>query len=131
MRSVQTEQIIFRAASATGTGTPQMVEDYQHLLLTLSSANSANFTIQIQGSQADTCPTFSSSASVTNPWSYVQVKNYNDNSTVNGNVGIVYAGTDAVGMYEVNTNGLRWICATITVYSAGNITLNLKTYSNE
>lgn len=131
MRVYSGEQYIFNAANATSTGTSYFVPDMQHLLLTLASASSANFTVKFQGSQSDTCPDFSSARSVTNRWEYINVKDYQNNATIDGDTGVAFAGTDDVRMFEYNTNGLKWVCATITARSAGTVTLLLQTYSNQ
>ena len=53
-------------------------------MLTLSTASSANFTIKFQGSMSDTAPTFSAAQSNTNRWDYIQVKDYQNNSSIDG-----------------------------------------------
>lgn len=102
-----------------------------HAMLTLSSANSANFTIKFQGSCSPTAPDFSAAASETNRRTYIQVRNMITNTAIDGATGVAYAGTDAVNLYQANVNGLTYICATITAYSAGNISLRLMGFSNE
>ena len=42
------EVLIFDAKATTGTGNAYPTPDYQHIMLTLSSASSANFTIKFQ-----------------------------------------------------------------------------------
>lgn len=99
-------------------------------MLTLSSASSANFTIKFQGSFAETAPNFAAAQSNTNRWDYIQVKDYQNNASIDGDTGVTFSGTDDVRMFEFNTNGLRWICATITARSAGAISLRLMAFSN-
>lgn len=124
------EVLIFDAAAVTSTGKAYPIQDYMHIMLTLSSASSANFTIKFQGSFAETKPDFSSAQSNTNRWDYVQVRDAQNNAAIDGDTGIAFAGTDDVRMFEVNTNGLRWICATITARSAGTVSLRLMAFSN-
>ena len=131
MRQYSGEQYIFNGAVAASTGQSYFVADMKHILLTLASASSANFTIKFQGSQSDTAPDFSSARSVTNRWEYINFRDYQDNSSIAGDTGVTFAGTDDVRMFEINTNGLKWVCATITARSAGAITLLLQTYSNQ
>lgn len=131
MRTYTQEQIIFSAANATATGTAYKVTDFQHAMLALSSASSANFTIKFQGSFSDTVPDFSAARSATNRWDYIQVKDYQNNAAIDGDTGVAFAGTDDVRMFEFNTNGLKWVCATITARSAGTVTLHLSGFSNE
>lgn len=131
MRTYTQEQLIFNAANSATTGTAYKVTDFQHIMLALSSASSANFTIKFQGSFSDTCPDFSAARSANNRWDYIQVKDYQNNSAIDGDTGVSFAGTDDVRMLEFNTNGLKWVCATITARSAGTVTLHLSGFSNE
>src|SRR3990172_690856 len=101
MRDYQQELTIFTAKGATGTGLIYNVEDFQHVLLTLSSASSANFTIKFQASNSDTAPNFVAAQSVTNRWDYIQVKDLQSGSAINGDTGVAFAGTDDVRLFEV------------------------------
>ena len=131
MRHAKDEILIFTAKAATGTGLAMLVSDFQHIMLTLSSASSANFTIKFQGSQSETVPDFSAAQSNTNRWDYIQVKDLQNAAAIDGDTGVAFAGTDDVRMFEMNTNGLNWACATITAYAAGAVSLRLKSMSNE
>lgn len=131
MRQYAGEQFIFNLKDATGTGTPYSVPDFMHLLLTLSSTNSANFTIKFQGSYADAAPDFSAAHSDTNRWDYVQVRDMQNNAAIDGDTGVAFAGTDDVRQFEFNLNGLKWVCATITALSAGKVSARLQAFSNE
>jgi hypothetical protein len=130
MRDFQEELVIFTAKGATGTGLAHKVEDFQHVLLTLSSASNANFTIKFQASNSDSCPDFSAAQSVANRWDYIQVKDLQSGSAIAGDTGVAFAGTDDVRLFEVNSSGQTWICATITARSAGTVTLTAKPFSN-
>lgn len=130
MRQFTQEQTIFSAKTSTGTGKSILVDDFQHILLTLSSASSANFTIKFQGSNSDTAPDFSSAQSVTNRWDYIQVKDLQSGSAIGGDTGVAFAGTDDVRLFEVNNSGQKWICATKTASSAGAVTLTAKPFNN-
>lgn len=131
MRTYAGEMIIFSAKAATGTGTPYSMPDFQHIMLALSSQSSANFTIKFQGSFSDVCPAFGSAQSATNRWDYIQVKDYQNNAAIDGDTGVAFAGTDDVRLFEFNTNGLKWICATVTARSAGSVNLHLQAFSNQ
>lgn len=131
MRDFTQEQIIFTAKGATGTGLALLVDDFQHVLLTLSSASSANFTIKFQASNSDTCPAFGSAQSVTNRWDYIQVKDLQSGTAIGGDTGVAFAGTDDVRLFEVNSSGQKWICATITARAAGTVTLTAKAFNNK
>lgn len=118
------------AAAATGTGLAMDVAAFRHLMLEINTANSANFTLKVQGSLATTKPDFTASSTPTNPWTYLQVIDLADQSTVNGATGISSAGTDISRQVEVNVNGQRWLNVIVTAYSAGNITVLGMTFND-
>lgn len=129
MRFVSPEFILLNAKAATGIDKAMLVRDFQHILLTLSSQDSANFTVKFQGSQSETMPDFAAAQSATNEWDYIQVKDYQDNASIAGDTGVAFAGTDDVRMFEANTNGLNWICARVTARSAGSVNVKGRGYS--
>ena len=121
---------IFNAATAASTGLEQLVEDYRHLILALHTADSANFTIKIQGSISQDKPDFSAAQTPANSWDYIEIKDLEDGTAIDGDTGVAAAGTDDHRLFEVNSNGLRWLSATITARSAGAITLQLKPFKS-
>lgn len=131
MRNYLPQVVLFNAKAATGTSIAYPVSDWQHIMLTLSSQSSANFTIKFQGSFSDTVPDFSAAQSATNRWDYIQVKDYQNNSAIDGDTGVAFAGTDDVRQFEVNANGIKWIAATVTARSAGSVNLHLIGFNNE
>ena len=122
------EAKILDAKAATGIGTPQQIQDFRHLVLALHTSGSANFTVKIQGSISEDMPDFSAAQSVSNQWDYVQIKDLQNGSSIGGDTGVAAAGTDDHRLFEVNTNGLRWLCAEITAYAAGEVTLYVKPF---
>ena len=121
---------ILNAAAAASTGSTISVADYRNVNLQIGAATSANLTVKIQGSFSDTAPTFSSAASVTNHWDYIGVYDINTGSFIAGDTGFVVAGTNDFVNYKVNTDGLKWLCATVTARSAGSVTVKADLYDN-
>ena len=106
----------------TVNGKQILVKGLQHVELGAYTSNSFSATVQVQISdQSDVV--FTSAASATNRWSYVQIKDLITNTAIDGGTGITSSGTDLTKTYEVNTNGQYWISAQFTAYSAGNINL--------
>lgn len=130
MRRFSNQFNVLTAKATTGTGVAFACADWEHVVITLSSQSSANFTVKFQGSQSDTCPDFSAAQSATNEWDYIQVKDYQNNSAIDGDTGVAFAGTDDVRQFEFNTNGLRWVTATVTARSAGSVNVKFRGYSN-
>ena len=128
-RIITPEFMIFTAKGATGTGTTFACADFQHIGLCLSSSGSAAFTVKIQVSNSDTAPDFSAAASNTNRWSYAQVKNLDTNAATDGSTGIAFT-NDGVVNYELNLNGAKNICATITAYTQGAVSLRATGFTN-
>lgn len=131
VRTYGGEQKILSAKATTGVGTAYFVPDFMNLMLTLSSQSNANFTIKFQGSMSDAQPNFASAKSATNRWDYINVRDYQNNTGIDGDTGVAFAGTDDVRIFEANVNGLKWICAEITAISAGSVNLDLQMFSNQ
>lgn len=117
----------------TGTGTHTYtlqgkkinVRDFSHIVVTFNTANSANMTIKFQGSnQSDV--NFSTAASATNRWDYVEIIDLQSGSAIDGDTGVALSGSDDNRIFEVNVNGLEWITVNLTAYSAGNLAVNAK-----
>ncbi len=119
MRSVTRLGKILNAAAANGAGNAILVESFRIIILSLDTAASANMVIHIQGSIQETQPTWGSSQSATNQWDYVQIKDLEDGSAIDGDTGITFAGSDDHRQFEVNVNGLRWLNAIISSYTIG------------
>lgn len=130
MSRAQQSKLIFDAATAASTGNIMNVEDYKILVVSLNTANNANFTIKFQGSILDDVPDFSAAQSVANPWDYIEVLDLEDGTAIDGDVGIAAAGVDDHRLFQVNVDGLKWFNATITAYSAGAITVRAKPFLN-
>jgi hypothetical protein len=123
MRSFQDAYKMLNAAAETKTGLAMEVADFRDFILAITTTGNAQFTMKIQGSIQKSRPDFSSAASPTNQWSYLQAIDLADQSVANGATGIAATGTDLNKQVEVNINGQRWICVTITAYTAGAITV--------
>lgn len=128
--NTQEEIAIFSNQATTATGIAPLVENFRHVQMTLSSASSANFTIKFQISNSVVAPDFSAARTTTNRWEYVSVKDLQSSTGIDGDTGVAFAGTDDVRMFEINTNGQRWVCATITAIAAGTVSLHMKPFSN-
>src|SRR5690242_14710952 len=126
MRTFSDSFRLLAAKAATGVDKFFMCSDYRHVILQFATASSADMTVKIQISDADTAPDFSAAASQTNPWIYADVVDLATNSVIAGATGLVWAGSDAVRIVEVNTNGIKWVSVVVTAYAAGNINADAK-----
>jgi len=122
------EHTFLSAKATTGAGTALDVSNYRHIVLAVATAGNANLTAKVQGSVSKDEPTWGSAQSVTNHWDYIQIKDLEDASALDGDVGIALTGSDDVRLFEVNVNGLRWVNLVVTAHSAGSITVKGTTF---
>jgi len=122
---------ILNNVGSVSTGETMNVEDFNHLILQLASDGGAdaNLTVKFQGSVSDEAPDFSAAQSVTNHWDYIQVVDLEDGSTIDGDTGFSFAGVDDYKNFELNINGLKWITASVTARTQGEVTVKIKAYN--
>src|ERR1043166_9724346 len=121
MRNYAGEFTIMDAKAATGIGNNFYVKDFRHIVVTINSAGSANLTVKAVGAISETVPNFAAAQSPTNRYDFINMRDYEDNSKVDGDDGLALSGTDDQRMFEFNTNGLTWINFIITARAAGNV----------
>jgi len=117
------------AHTYTLTGNVFKVYDYRHIDLMAFSSGNFNGTVKIQISNQEDV-NFNNAASKTNRWSYVQLKDLIDASTVNGSVGVTSAGTDISKTYEININSVKYLSANYSAYTTGKLSLIAVGFSN-
>ncbi len=129
---MQTESnvTILDAEDSVSWGSPKDVQDVDKIGLYVATDNSANLTIKIAGSMQEARPDFGTAASVSNPWDYVAVYDLQDASLIDGDTGVAFT-TDVVQQYQVNTDNLRWICAEVSLRSAGDVTVIMAAAKND
>ena len=125
---------LFSASGVDGYSLPLNVADFRHILADIASASmglGGTLTVRFQGSIGKEAPTFSSAASSTNRWSYVELIDTNTGETIQGDTGVTISGSDDLKKVELNVNGLDWICAQISGYNApGNVTVFVGAMAN-
>ena len=99
------------------------VADYQHVDLTVATT-AATSTVTVACSMQQLEPTFSSVASATNRWDYVQVLDYENGASIDGDTGVVFAGATEVRLLELNINNARW-CSVYNNRTTGTTTVKL------
>lgn len=122
--------ILFNAVAANANTVAVNMASFRHIEFELIQAGFTG-TIKFVGSNADAAPDFSSAASGTNPWDYIQLINQIDGSSIAGGTGVASTTISSVTNYEANTNGFKWVGAIISGYSAGSATLYAKGYDNK
>lgn len=104
-----------------------LIADFRNANLSIHTANSANFTVKLQGSTQDDVD-FESAASATNRWDYIQMVDLQSGATVDGDTGVAPAGSDDDREFAVNADGLRWLCLDITSWTAGTLDARVALY---
>ena len=122
---------------ATGTiafVTPSIIDvtDFRNVVLSFDTdgGGDAAMTVKTVGSIAEDQPTFTSAQSPSNQYDFVDMIDLEDGAAVPGDTGFVVATADDNRMFEVNTNGIRWLSVLMTVGGAGEITVRLRTFTN-
>lgn len=114
---------IMNAKAVTGIGNVIDVWDFRNVVITVATASSGNLTVKCQGSIAETAPDFSAAATAANPWTYVQMIDLADGSSVAGATWIAAAGTDIIRTVEINENLFKWITFNVTARVAWSVTV--------
>lgn len=107
------------AHTAVLKGRPKLVEGFRHIELSLNTSGTATMTAKVQGSFQETMPNFNAAQSATNRWDYIEIKDLQDGSAIDGDTGISQAGADDNRVFEINVNALRWVNVAITSWSQG------------
>lgn len=124
------EYTILDAAAATSTGKAVDIQDFKHAVFSFATDGGADaaLTVKFQGSIADDCPDFSAAQAVDNQWDYIEVVDLEDGTAIDGDTGVAVATADDYRLLEANINGLKWICATVTARTEGEVTVKVRTF---
>lgn len=112
-----------------------LVEDFRHCIISFNGSSDANMTVKFQGSIGDSttdnaAPDFSAAQAYNNQWDYIEVIDLEDGSAIDGDTGVAQTGTNDHRMFEMNINGLRWINAIVTAWSAGATTIRVRLFND-
>jgi hypothetical protein len=129
IRQTMPEIAVFTATSTVGSTAKYDVREYRHLEFFVSTTNSANCTLKIKASNQENVD-FTSAATTTNRWAYIEVVDLEDGASVAGDTGIVLTGTDIYSRYEINNNYATYIGFEISAISAGSVNVHLSGSSN-
>lgn len=119
---------ILDAKAATGIGTSLDVSHFRFVTVQIDTEDSANLTVKAVGSIQDACPTFSAVQAVDNSYDFISMIDLQDASGVDGDTGIVCAGTDDHRLCSINVDGIKWLNFRVTALSAGKVTVKAKKF---
>lgn len=110
-----------------------LVNSFKLIQLHLITSSSANLTLKFaisnglmnadEGVGHGDTPNFGATNNKDNPYTHAQAIDLQNGAAVNGDTGVVLAGTDINKTYEINLNGTKYFCPIVTAWSAGAITL--------
>ena len=120
MRNQSQVRVLMHDKKANGWSDPINVAAYRHIVIVISTLGTAAGVIKIAGSALKGSDVaFGSAAAPGNEWDYVLGWNYNGATAVNGDTGVVYAGTDSVEQILVNTDHINTLAVNLSGYSTG------------
>ena len=123
MRNYTEEVTIMDAKDAVGAGNSFLVKDFRHVVVTIVAKDSPALQVYAVGAISNEEPDWAGDQdSLSAPYEFIQMRDYQDNSAVNGDDGITFA-TEDVRMLEINTNGLVWLNFILAACDAGNVTI--------
>ena len=124
-------------SSANWVGKTIATSWFRHIVVEISTSGSANLTIKCQWAmwkwvRWQNSPDFSSAKSVSNAWEYLEVLDLEDgNSPISGDTWITFSGTDDVRLLEINANAIDFVNFEVSGYTAWNVTVRIRPYTNQ
>lgn len=128
MREYTDQVILLSAVAANGASTACNMQAFRNIELQIAQVAFSG-TLKFVGSNADAIPDFSSAASASNPWDYVQTVDQIDGSSIAGGTGIVSTTVTSVRNLEINSNAFKWVGVVVSSYTAGSVTVKAKGYN--
>jgi len=105
--------------------------DYRHIVFDVFADNSADLTLTVYWSIDDDQYDSTSSASVTNRYSAIQVTDKNTGNNISGSTGIVYAwSSDWLHQYVVQSDWMQWVNIKATAVTAWDVSIKIRLYDN-
>lgn len=118
-----------------------VTQDFDTVVLSVGTTGSATMTVKVIGSQGKAlssgnnqhgdCPNLGATISATNNYSYLQIIDLSDNSSLDGSVGVVTSGVDIIKDYEVNTDQVKYVTLVLSSWTAGAIYAKLSLYKKD
>lgn len=113
---------MLNALASNGHSEVEDVDNSRHVVIAVAGEAAPALRVRVKGSISERAPDFTAPRSASNMWDYIQTKDLQDASTLNGDSGLTFAGTADVRMLEINTNGLKFYCLEVDTWTVGNVT---------
>lgn len=125
---------IFDAKGANGVGNAINIENYKNneIMVDTDGGGDAEMDLMVLVSYQKTAPNFSAAQAVDNSYYKVALKDLDSQTAYAGSTGIgaLINGNDLHKGFNVEANNPVWICAEVSGYVAGEITVRLKSNSD-
>jgi len=108
------------------------VADFTSVVLSFDTDGSgtAALTAKVAGSIQPTIPDFALAQAAANQYDFVDVIDLQNGVEIPGDTGFVVATADDHRMFEVNTNGLKWLTVVMPTGTAGFLTVRAACFSS-
>ena len=118
------ERTVMSEVVTSTVGNTMNVADFAFISWTVAT-DAASGTLKFACSMSDTAPVFSASQSVTNRWDYVDVIDYEDDASIDGDTGLTLANTSDVRQFVMDNVNFRWCTTNLSSWTAGTTTVKL------
>lgn len=108
---------------------PLRVSDFENVSFSLAGENTSVLTVTVYGAIGESKPDFTTAKALDNEYDTIDVVDYQDSASLNGDTGIAFTADD-VRLLMANIDGLDWIAFKVTAYTSGDVTPKLSCYTN-
>lgn len=123
-------KMMLNGVSAAIISDRENVDNSRHVVLAITAhGTTPTFRVRVKGSIAQDEVDYSAAQAEDNQWGYMMLKDLNDGTTIDGDIGISYAGTGGTQFVEINTNGLKHFVVEVDNYTGGNATVYSRAFT--
>lgn len=131
MKRIISAQIAHNAVDAPALSTSFLLEDYRHGVIDVIMTGFTG-TIKVKVSNQEDAPDFSAPSTLTNYWSYLDLKGRDDGGgTVVGTTGLTGTVTTSNNSYALNADAIRWAAIDVEAASAGDVSVLISGATND
>ena len=120
---------VLDAVVAIGAGNAINVGDLRDVVLALNTTGLTDATVKVQGSIQQDEPNWTGAQTVDNIWDYIQVRDLENASAIDGDEGFVLVGTADNRLVAINTDHLVWVNVRVTAWAVGEINAGIAAHS--
>lgn len=111
---------VFTAQGATGTSAIFKARNFRNIIVILAPLNALTATVKLKGGGL-TVSDLTLASSGTNPWSFIQMRNLNDDSAVVGATGVGFVASAAPILLKVDADFIDELALEVTAWTSGTL----------